>query len=418
MHQKFNPSEKGQAIVYLVLGLVVFLGFVALAIDGGMALADRRHAQNGADAASLAGGGNAAAYLEDHNDPNLNWSCSDNRVTSSEGIAQHTAKDRAENNGFIIDYNTSDHNGVVTKCTSIPYGDYTQIYLDVTVDISDTTPSNFLQLISPTALHNEVEADTRIYPSDPLGFGNAIVALDPNACGGNNGAIFSGTGDSKVTGGGVFTNGCLYGNGRPSVDVETPYGFNVVGEWIPGNTDWTPDHATNVPNKLPQNAYYIAPPTCTTWYTEPQIKALAPNLPSGLYCFKNKVNLGNYDLTGTDITFYTESDLIFNGNNHYDLSAPTTGALAEVFIYAKNNSGTCTSQTIQLNGNSDTVFSGIIYAPCGEVTMSGTGDITSKITFNSQIIGWNVKVTGTAQVEINYLRDKAMLFPTKIELYR
>jgi len=37
--------------------MVVFFGFVALAIDGGMALADRRNAQNVADSASLAGGG-------------------------------------------------------------------------------------------------------------------------------------------------------------------------------------------------------------------------------------------------------------------------------------------------------------------------------------------------------------------------
>ncbi len=59
-----HKSESGQAIVYLVIGLVVFLGFVALAIDGGMALADRRHEQNAADAASLAGGGKVALDLE------------------------------------------------------------------------------------------------------------------------------------------------------------------------------------------------------------------------------------------------------------------------------------------------------------------------------------------------------------------
>ncbi len=63
MNTKPQNSEKGQAIVFLVIGLVVFLGFVALAIDGGMALADRRHEQNAADAASLAGGGKAALDL-------------------------------------------------------------------------------------------------------------------------------------------------------------------------------------------------------------------------------------------------------------------------------------------------------------------------------------------------------------------
>lgn len=55
MNTKHFNSEKGQAIVYLVIGLVVFLGFVALAIDGGMVLADRRDAQNATDASALAG---------------------------------------------------------------------------------------------------------------------------------------------------------------------------------------------------------------------------------------------------------------------------------------------------------------------------------------------------------------------------
>ena len=50
-------------IVFLVLGLVVFLGFVALAIDGGMALADRRDAQNATDASALAGAAAAAQQL-------------------------------------------------------------------------------------------------------------------------------------------------------------------------------------------------------------------------------------------------------------------------------------------------------------------------------------------------------------------
>ena len=78
MNINFKESEKGQAIVYLVIGLVVFLGFVALAIDGGMALSDRRHSQNAADAASLAGGGIAAEYMEDHNVTIFNWNCSSN----------------------------------------------------------------------------------------------------------------------------------------------------------------------------------------------------------------------------------------------------------------------------------------------------------------------------------------------------
>lgn len=417
MNTQNRKTEKGQAIVYLVLGLMVFFGFVALAIDGGMALADRRHEQNSTDAASLAGGGSAAAHLDETYNASISWSCSDSRVNNSEGIAMHTAKDRAQDNGYTIAYSGSS-NYVNTRCIPINYGDWTDIFIDVTVDISATTRSNFLQVVFPTALHNEVQAVTRIHPTTPLAFGNAIVSLDPAACGGNNGAIFAGTGNTTVNGGGVFANGCLNGNGRPKVEVTGGYGFNYVGQWLPGNTDWNPDTARNVPNQLPQNAYQMDPPVCTNWYTEANIKALAPNLPAGLYCFKNKVNFGSYDLKGTNITFYTEGDLIFNGNSFYELYSPTSGPLDNVLIYAKNPTGICTNQSIQLNGTSNTKFTGIIYAPCGEVVMQGTGDINSKIYYNSQIIGWNVKVTGTAQVEIFYDRAKAKVYPTTLDLYR
>lgn len=48
-------SERGQAIVIVVLAMVVMLGFAALAIDGGNYLNHRRIAQNSADAGALGG---------------------------------------------------------------------------------------------------------------------------------------------------------------------------------------------------------------------------------------------------------------------------------------------------------------------------------------------------------------------------
>src|SRR5438309_7427594 len=50
-------AQRGQAIVLVALMIVVLLGFVGLAIDGGRAYLDRRHLQAAADAAAL-----AAAY--------------------------------------------------------------------------------------------------------------------------------------------------------------------------------------------------------------------------------------------------------------------------------------------------------------------------------------------------------------------
>src|SRR4030042_1490604 len=102
MKIKHTNSEKGQVIVYLVIGFVVFLGFVALAIDGGMALADRRHSQNVADSASLAGGAEAAQSLEQSRSLGYSgvdydtWNCSNGTPVESAKISgENTAITRA-----------------------------------------------------------------------------------------------------------------------------------------------------------------------------------------------------------------------------------------------------------------------------------------------------------------------------------
>jgi hypothetical protein len=55
MQPTSSVSERGQALVLFVLALGVLLGFTAMAIDVGMVYRDRRHLQNTADAAALAG---------------------------------------------------------------------------------------------------------------------------------------------------------------------------------------------------------------------------------------------------------------------------------------------------------------------------------------------------------------------------
>src|SRR3989304_6288142 len=74
-----SQREKGQTLIMFVLLLAVLLGFVALAVDIGLYLHERRQLQNSADAAALAG----VPYLPD-----------------SPGTAQSTALAWAANNGI------------------------------------------------------------------------------------------------------------------------------------------------------------------------------------------------------------------------------------------------------------------------------------------------------------------------------
>ncbi len=54
--QRNNHNEHGQSVVLVALGLAVLMAFMALAVDGGNVYAQRRQAQNAADAAAYAGG--------------------------------------------------------------------------------------------------------------------------------------------------------------------------------------------------------------------------------------------------------------------------------------------------------------------------------------------------------------------------
>ena len=49
-----SPSERGQAMVLIALVIIGLIAITGLAVDGGMAYANRRQAQNAADAAVLA----------------------------------------------------------------------------------------------------------------------------------------------------------------------------------------------------------------------------------------------------------------------------------------------------------------------------------------------------------------------------
>ncbi len=104
-----------------MLAFVVLLGFTALAIDGGMVYADRRHAQNGADASSLAGGGAAALYMENNYVDYEDFSCDPNNYPDgyetwqAQNLARAAAISRAGDNDFTIDEDVSDNNGVVNE---------------------------------------------------------------------------------------------------------------------------------------------------------------------------------------------------------------------------------------------------------------------------------------------------------------
>jgi hypothetical protein len=433
-----KQGERGQVLALIAIGLVGLMGFSALAIDGGMLLSDRRHAQNAADTSSLAGAAGAATYMRSQNVNYNGFVCGTGDTMAVEQAAEYEAINRAATNDYTIDADITDYHGVDAQCQILDRGSYLDKHIDVLTRITRDTESNFAHMVYDGPLRNEVEAVVRIYPPAPLAFGHAIVALNEAACSGNKyGVIFSGSSSTTVTGGGVWSNGCMYGNGNKfTVDVyDGDVGYAGQSGGTLSNIHPSPQY---IPHPIPDYSTQVDEPDCSglpnrtvphggTVTLQPgvydKIKWTSGDLTlqPGLYCVTgNKgFDLQGGSITGDGVTIYLQTGgMTVNGSvDPLDLRAPVENpdpspAVPGILLYMAHGN----TSTIKLNGNSTSFYLGTIYAPDGDVFLSGTSG--TKPTFNTQVIGENVEVSGNATIDINFLEDENYEKPPYLDMLK
>lgn len=415
MNTKTHNSEKGQAIIFLILGLTVFLGFVALAVDGGMVLSNRRNVQNGADAAALAGAGKIALEFENRHVLWSSFSCTANNVTTSMQLGRSAAITRAANNNFSIFDPPQNNNGVSTSCviwrpSCIVYDKY----VDVTVQISSQTQTSFARVLFPNAITNRLSTVVRVRPRQPLVFGAAIAALNPANCQGQgNGATFRGSSEVRVTGGAIYSQGCMRSSGQPYVHVTGGW-IDYNGQFIPGNANWSP-YPYQLNYDLPASNYDVPLPDCSDPRAH-NVATLPSVLTPGLWCLSGDLTLnGNNSVVGTEVTIYIPNGSVsINGNSYLNLTAPSrdvdhSPAINGLVIYMPKSN----HHTLSINGNSNNHLTGTVLVPGGTIDLDGTGDTSA---YHSQFIGWNVQVGGNAALGIVYSEDMVYSKPTSIEV--
>ena len=321
MKKKF---ESGQAIIMLVFAVIGLVGFTALAIDGGMVYSDRRHAQGASDAASLAGGGFAALSLENYSFTFENFNCLNpelNPTNSDPNSLVNKSITTAINRAISNDY-TNAQVTITAVCEDNGTGLEKQ-YLDFTTEIIRDTNTALIHIVYDGPAINQVRSTVRVRPRIPFAFGNAIVALNKEDCQGQqNGATFHGNADIVIEGGGIWTNGCLRGNGGPDVDVtggDITYGGSVIGIHLfyP-----TPQHTSTLINV---DDLEIPEARCDDGRAHNvNANAIDGDLDPGLYCISGDVRInGNDVLTGTGVTLYLlNGGLTINGNATVQLTAP------------------------------------------------------------------------------------------------
>jgi hypothetical protein len=435
---KRKKGEEGQVLAFLAICFVVLLGFAALAIDGGMVYSDRRHAQNAADASSLAGGSSAAHFMRTHNVNYNAFICGTGGIVSTQYAAETAAISQAAISNYVIDNDISDKHGVSVACEITDLGSYEDKHLDVITNITRDTATNFAHLVYAGPLRNEVEAIARIYPPAPLAFGKAIIALNGAGCSGNNnGVIFSGSSATTVTGGGVWSNGCLTGNGTSFTVTVNNGGVGYAGSSSGTLTNINPS-PQNIHSPLPEYSTVVNEPDCSGLpnrtapgsgdttiqpgvYDRIKWTGGALSMSPGLYCIigSQGVDISGGSLNGNGVTiFVVNGGVTINGNvSPVDLRAPVetpdpAPAIPGILVYLANGN----TETVSITGNSTSFYLGTVYAPDGDLFFSGASGTNP--TFNTQLIGNNVEVSGGATIDINFHDDENYEKPPYMDLLK
>jgi hypothetical protein len=460
-----KPSEKGQILVLLVLVLIGLLGFTALAVDGGMIYADRRYMQSAADSASLAGASVAAQYFEDNNILVEDFVCNPTTFASStqRTNAINAAIDKADVNGFDIaldpDLGQPGHDhGVNAYC-----GGEGPSTIDVMVMISQVTKTSFIQVITKDQqMRNTVTSVSQADPGSTAGSGAAIISTSFD-CGTNDGGVKV-DGGPKVTinVGGIWSNSCVEFKGTVNVEVkDTTRGIAYSDEshWLrtgcgvvdPDKCQVIPEPHSE-PDPHPITNAVIPPPVCGTGaktnitvhngdditkgpgnYGSITMTGGTLTLDPGLYCVSDGITINSGTLTGKGITIYfnppvkaSQSDgkisitgglNILQAMNMETTTEPQVpggpGSVEDMLIYVSKT----TDAEISLNGNGGSLFSGTVYAPRSLIFIGGNHSIEpgKELTFKTSIIGYDVQINGTADMNITYEKDLDYSWPSSIQ---
>ena len=436
-------AERGQALILIALAAIGLFAVTGLAIDGSAKYSDRRHAQNAADTAALAG---ALAKV--------------NGNTSWDLVALNRAADNGYNDDLVtnnVEVYSPPISGIYQSCSDSRFNcnDYVQVI------ITSHVKTWFARLVGIDETQNHVEAiSSAIGKQNNFNFGgNAIVALSPTDCA----LVAGGTTDVTVNGGGMFSNSlanCAFKKTTCSgnIDVNDSSGnegtVTMVGGFTLNINCWDPTKAYLQAGGAKQLSFpppYQDPPMpaeCstpgtktndnsagTTTLTPGYFDDLPPSgqtkktlyLTPGVYCVGSSFGTSGLDLVtvlppatfgdsnGVFIYIKSGGSFTINSSTVIKLWAPTSGLYKNFLIFAAPNYAgdpvTCT-----INGNSLDQLKGTIYGPYCNMKLNGS----SGTTLEAQVIGYTVNLTGASGVTLTYNADDNAQwnYPNQVGLMR
>ena len=389
--ERTGQRHPGQILVIFALSSFVIVGFMALALDVGFLLSERRETQSAADAAAL-----AAAYAM---------------------LTGESNSDVARN---AFDY--ADANDVEMADATIQVmtsGDRWSGQVEVTI----VQPVQRFFLGAVYTGPWEVSA-TAVADLDDIRDGEyALIALEDAGVGVNGNIVVDVIGGSVMSNGDVFdfnggggdnvirTDGTIDAAGEivPAAGWEAPAGMwdsrPPIDDPLTGATPpsgLTAIEAASLPDCFHEDACTLVPGDYSD-LGRIRIKGTATLLPGAYRFHETSLNLqdSNSRIEGDGVLLYfdgTPNKTYFDpktGAVHLTApaTAPYAGAPDGVVIWIDNCS------VFDSQGNDEFYLEGVFYAPCSDVTLHGNpyGE-----AINGQVIVGSLDVRGTSDMVIRY----------------
>ncbi|NJC95793.1 MAG: hypothetical protein C3F07_17620 [Anaerolineales bacterium] len=435
MKGKFDPKERGQALVIIAFAAVALVAFVALAIDGSAVFSDRRHSQNASDTSVL-----AAALAKVRNDPNWQTTAlaraADNKYDDNDPETEVIVSSCAANPMPVTE------DGVQVECRGLPTGADPSQY--IVVHIKSIVHLTFARVIGRYTVTNHTDAVSRATDPEVEQWydGYAIASLHEGCKSPGDGDPFElgGNAEVNITGAGVLVNAScptqdsLVQSGTSSTMVTADGGTCVVGT-ADNTTGITPPPQEGCPWVDPAQYQLPSEPQCanagvitgsggvftaTPGYYDSEFPDVSGGqvtvkLTKGVYCLNDgiRVNAGwtvTTDLDGDGHDNATEGvllyvpggDITFNGGADVTLhaiSASTSSTFSPYWLNLLIFVPPSNEADIQISGNSGSQYTGTILAPSSHVELTGNG---GSIGLDSKIISDTVKITGSTEFDLSY----------------
>ena len=401
------PRRRGAVTVWVVVCLAVIIGIVALGMDGGRMMEERRHAQAAADAAALA----AASDLY------FNWW--QNHGADPNGTAQAAALASAAANGYANDGTTS------TVTVNIPptSGAFAGQAEYVEVIVQSRLQASFSAVFTAGALPVRARAVARGRPSN-IGLlllssagasltasGTAQLAvltasIQVNASAGQP-YLLSGTASVKAQSNDVAGSQAPGGNVIGPVNTSVPPTPDPLASLAAPNPADYPVRST-LP--LVINSDEGPPVVLLPGVYQGGIQIVGDGavvMSPGVYILDGgglvvaQSSQAGSGLTGSGVLIYNTSTtglagpIMITGGGTVNLSAPTDGPYQGIAIFQDRTA----TAAVQLSGNGSLQLAGALYAPAAALQISGNAS-ASGVSAGAFIVN-SVQLSGNAAVTVN-----------------